>query len=198
MLLRPLAEPLPLALQVRGRQAREPLDGLNAHEQLELACRSLAGILAAARSRFAGRGRIGKPTICSVTPWKSGCSGDSFRRGAVPSSHGCASPAPRQTQTAYTRRPGKKSPRPESQGARSARPSRLPPSRCPRNPPGAASAGVRIHDRSRVALGTDLRPCNCLLGVGGSLLGERPTRFPVVRGLRRCASLCYGLPLSPL
>jgi hypothetical protein len=47
MLPWPLAEPLLLALQVRGRQAREPLGGLNAHGQLELACRRLAGILAA-------------------------------------------------------------------------------------------------------------------------------------------------------
>lgn len=54
MLLRPLAQTLPLPLQCRGHQALEALAGLNAQEQLELACRIVAGVLAVARSRFEG------------------------------------------------------------------------------------------------------------------------------------------------
>lgn len=52
MLLRPLTEPLPPRLQMRGWQTLEALDGLNAQEQLELACRTVVGVLKAARSRF--------------------------------------------------------------------------------------------------------------------------------------------------
>lgn len=52
MLIRPLIEPLRLPLQLRGRQALEAPAGLNAREQLELACRSVVGVLAAARPRF--------------------------------------------------------------------------------------------------------------------------------------------------
>lgn len=54
MLLRPLAEPLPPSLQMRGWQALEALEGLNAQDQLELACRTVVGVLKAARPRFEG------------------------------------------------------------------------------------------------------------------------------------------------
>ncbi|MEK6716174.1 MAG: hypothetical protein AABZ16_01615 [candidate division NC10 bacterium] len=52
MLLRPLAEPLPFALQLRGRQSLEAFAGLTAQEQLELVCRNVLGVLAMARPRF--------------------------------------------------------------------------------------------------------------------------------------------------
>ncbi len=52
MLLRPLAEPLPFALQLRGRQSLEAFARLTAQEQLELACRNVLGVLAMARPRF--------------------------------------------------------------------------------------------------------------------------------------------------
>ena len=52
MFLRPLAEPLPFALQLRGRQSLEAFARLTAQEQLELACRNVLGVLAMARPRF--------------------------------------------------------------------------------------------------------------------------------------------------
>lgn len=52
MLLRPLAEPLPFALQLRGRQSLEAFAGLTAQEQLELACRNVLGVLAVPHARF--------------------------------------------------------------------------------------------------------------------------------------------------
>ncbi|MBI2114895.1 MAG: hypothetical protein HYT85_07430 [candidate division NC10 bacterium] len=52
MHLRPLAEPLPFALQLRGRQSVEAFARLTAQEQLELACRNVLGVLAMARPRF--------------------------------------------------------------------------------------------------------------------------------------------------
>jgi hypothetical protein len=52
MLLRSLAEPLPLPLQQRGQKNLDVLEGLNAHEQLELTCRAVLGALKAARPRF--------------------------------------------------------------------------------------------------------------------------------------------------
>ena len=51
-LLRPLSEPLPLLLQQRGCKSLEALEGLNAHEHLELACRTVLGVLNAVRPRF--------------------------------------------------------------------------------------------------------------------------------------------------
>ena len=72
MLLRPLTEPLPLPLQLRGRQALEALAGLNANEQLELACRSVVGVLGAARARFerAQGDREAYDTLCdAVEGW---------------------------------------------------------------------------------------------------------------------------------
>lgn len=52
MLLRPLSQPLPEHLQVRVWESLESLAGLRAAEQLEIACRTVVGVLAAARSRF--------------------------------------------------------------------------------------------------------------------------------------------------
>ena len=52
MLIRPLTQSLPLALRRRGRQSLEALAGLKAHEQLELACRNVVGVLAVARASF--------------------------------------------------------------------------------------------------------------------------------------------------
>lgn len=51
-LLRPLSEPLSLPLQQRGCKSLEALEGLNAHEQLELARRTFLGVLNAVRPRF--------------------------------------------------------------------------------------------------------------------------------------------------
>ncbi len=50
--LRPLSKPLPLELQQRGRKSLEALDGLDPKDQLELACRTVLGVLTAARLRF--------------------------------------------------------------------------------------------------------------------------------------------------
>lgn len=55
MLLRPLSQPLPDHLQVRGWQSLESLVGLQADEQLELACRNVVGVLAVVRARFESR-----------------------------------------------------------------------------------------------------------------------------------------------
>ncbi len=52
--LRPLAEPLPPALQQRGQKILEALDGLDAKDQLNLACRTVVTVLMAARPRFTG------------------------------------------------------------------------------------------------------------------------------------------------
>ncbi len=52
MHLRPLAEPLPFALHLRGRQYVEAFARLTAQEQLELACRNVLGVLAMVRARF--------------------------------------------------------------------------------------------------------------------------------------------------
>jgi len=52
MLLQPLSQPLPFHLQVRGWQSLESLTGLQADEQLELACRTVVGVLVAARPLF--------------------------------------------------------------------------------------------------------------------------------------------------
>jgi hypothetical protein len=45
-----MAEPLPAKIAVRGAEALKGLGGLNAHEQLEVACRIVVGILAVTRS----------------------------------------------------------------------------------------------------------------------------------------------------
>ncbi len=53
MLLRPLGESPP-ALQAHFDQALETLEGLQADEQLEVACQMVVGILKAARHCFEG------------------------------------------------------------------------------------------------------------------------------------------------
>jgi len=71
-LLRPLSDPLPLPLQQRGCKSLEALAGLNAEEQLELGCRTVVGILAAARPRFDGsrEDREAYDTLCdAVEEW---------------------------------------------------------------------------------------------------------------------------------
>ncbi len=50
--LRPLGDPLPSALQQRGQKLLEALDGLDAKDQLEVACRTVVAVLQAARLRF--------------------------------------------------------------------------------------------------------------------------------------------------
>ena len=51
MLLHPLKDPVPLPLAARGRAILGPLDDVSHAEALDLACRSLVGVLAA-RPRF--------------------------------------------------------------------------------------------------------------------------------------------------
>ncbi len=50
--LRPLSEPLPPALEQRGQQVLVALEGLDAKDQLNLACRTVVTVLMAARPRF--------------------------------------------------------------------------------------------------------------------------------------------------
>lgn len=72
MLMRPLHDPLPLPLQQRGYQALEALAGLNAQEQLELACRTVVGVLMAARPHFSesAHNRVAYDTLCdAVQKW---------------------------------------------------------------------------------------------------------------------------------
>jgi len=64
--LRPVSEPLPLALQQRGRKSLEALDGLNAQEQLELACRTVLAVLMAARPRFQVENELIFNDLCVV------------------------------------------------------------------------------------------------------------------------------------
>jgi hypothetical protein len=70
--LRPLAEPLPPALQRRGRQALDALDGLDAKDQLNLACRTVVAVLQAARPQFteSAQDRAAYNTLCdAVGQW---------------------------------------------------------------------------------------------------------------------------------
>ncbi len=68
--LRPLAEPLPLALQQRGQKVLETLSGLDAKDQLELACRIVLAVLMAARPRFQGENEIVFNDLCvAVLQW---------------------------------------------------------------------------------------------------------------------------------
>jgi len=63
---------LPVHLQVRGWQSLESLAGLPADEQLELACRTVVGILAAARPLFirTGEDREAYDVLCdAVEEW---------------------------------------------------------------------------------------------------------------------------------
>ncbi len=68
--LRPLSEPLPPALEQRGRQIQEALEGLDAKERLELACRTVLGVLTTARPRFRGERELVFNTLCDgVIQW---------------------------------------------------------------------------------------------------------------------------------
>ncbi len=68
--LRPLAEPLPPALEQRGRKVLEALDGLAPKDQLELACRRVLNILTTARPRFRGVNAIVFNALCAaVLQW---------------------------------------------------------------------------------------------------------------------------------
>ncbi len=68
--LRPLSEPLPPALEQRGRKIREALEGLDAKDRLELACRTVLGVLMTARPRFRGAGELVFNTLCDgVLQW---------------------------------------------------------------------------------------------------------------------------------
>jgi ribosomal protein S12 methylthiotransferase accessory factor YcaO len=71
MLLRPLGESPP-ALQARFDQALETLEGLQADEQLEVACQMAVGILKAARPCFEGSpgDQAAYNALCAaVTEW---------------------------------------------------------------------------------------------------------------------------------
>ncbi len=70
--LRPLAEPLPPPLQQRGQQLLEALDGLDAKDQLNLACRTVVTVLTAARPRFteSAQDQVSYNTLCdAVGQW---------------------------------------------------------------------------------------------------------------------------------
>ncbi len=68
--LRPLAEPLPPALEQRSRKVREALEGLDAKDQLELACRTVLSVLTTARPRFQGEKELVFNTLCDgVLQW---------------------------------------------------------------------------------------------------------------------------------
>ncbi len=68
--LRPLAEPLPPALEQRGRKVLEALKGLDAKDRLELACRTVLNVLMTAQPRFRGAGELVFNTLCAgVLQW---------------------------------------------------------------------------------------------------------------------------------
>ncbi len=68
--LRPLSEPLPPELQRRGRECLEALSGLDAKDQLELACRTVLGVLMAAQPRFQGENELVFNDLCAaVLQW---------------------------------------------------------------------------------------------------------------------------------
>lgn len=54
MLFRPMAEPVPSALQEPGLKSLLALEGLNGYDQLEIICRHVVGVLRVYRSAFAG------------------------------------------------------------------------------------------------------------------------------------------------
>ncbi len=69
-ILRPLSEPLPLELQQRGQKLLETLEGLDAKDQLEVACRTVLGVLMAARPRFQGENELVYNDLCTaVLQW---------------------------------------------------------------------------------------------------------------------------------
>jgi hypothetical protein len=68
--LRPLSDPLPPALQQRGRKIREALEGLDAKDRLELTCRTVLGALMTVLPRFRGEGKLVFNTLCAaVLQW---------------------------------------------------------------------------------------------------------------------------------
>ncbi len=69
-ILRPLSEPLPLALQQGGQRVLDTLQGLDAKDQLELACRTVLGVLMTARPRFQGENEVIFNELCAaVLQW---------------------------------------------------------------------------------------------------------------------------------
>ncbi len=69
-ILRPLSEPLPLALQQRGQKVLETLNGLDGKDQLEVACRTVLAVLLAARPRFQGENELVFSDLCTaVLQW---------------------------------------------------------------------------------------------------------------------------------
>jgi hypothetical protein len=54
MLFRPMAEPVPPALQEPALESLTALEDLTGYDQLEITCRQVVGILRAYRSTFAG------------------------------------------------------------------------------------------------------------------------------------------------
>jgi hypothetical protein len=72
MLLHPLTDPVPPPLAARGRVILALLDEVPHAEALDLACRTLAGILLAARPRFeeSVAGQASYNTLCQqVETW---------------------------------------------------------------------------------------------------------------------------------
>ncbi len=68
--LRPLSDPLPPALEQRSRRVLEALEGLNAKDQLELACRTVLHVLTTAQPRFRGERELVFNTLCAaVLQW---------------------------------------------------------------------------------------------------------------------------------
>ncbi len=68
--LRPLSEPLPLALQQRGQKVLETLSGLDGKDQLEVACRTVLAVLMAAKTRFQGENELIFNDLCTaVLQW---------------------------------------------------------------------------------------------------------------------------------
>ncbi len=68
--LRPLAEPLPIALQQRGRNVLETLEELDGKDQLEVACRTVLAVLLAAQPRFKGENELVFNDLCTaVLQW---------------------------------------------------------------------------------------------------------------------------------
>jgi hypothetical protein len=57
-------------LEQRRRKVLEALEGLDAKDKLELACRTVLGVLMTARPRFRGEGELVFNTLCAaVLQW---------------------------------------------------------------------------------------------------------------------------------
>ncbi len=69
-ILRPLSEPLPVALQLHGQKVLKALDGLGGKDQLEVACRAVLAVLMATRPRFQGENELVFNDLCAaVLQW---------------------------------------------------------------------------------------------------------------------------------